>query len=78
MVEEKIKKQITASALGSPCEITHLGLSRRFGGDYVCFMGEYDMVFKPVMYKLYNFAEPLYQKLIRKVIWLKKKLRGRK
>ena len=50
---------------------------RGFGGDYVCFMGEYDMVFKPFMYRLYNFAEPLYQKLIRKVIWLKKKLKSR-
>ncbi|MGI5892505.1 MAG: lipid II:glycine glycyltransferase FemX [Bacillota bacterium] len=47
-----------------------------FGGDYVHFIGEYDLVFKPAAYKFYNFVEPLYQKNIRRLIRLKKRLKG--
>lgn len=51
---------------------------RGFGGEYTCFMGEYDMVFKPLLYFAYNHTEPVYQVLVRKLIRLKKKLKGDK
>ncbi|MGI6361593.1 MAG: lipid II:glycine glycyltransferase FemX [Bacillota bacterium] len=47
-----------------------------FGGEYVSFIGEYDLVFKPSAYKFYNFAEPIYQKNIRRWIRFKKRLKG--
>jgi peptidoglycan pentaglycine glycine transferase (the first glycine) len=47
-----------------------------FGGDYVHFIGEYDLVFKPSAYNFYNFAEPIYQKNIRRLIRFKKKIKG--
>ncbi len=49
---------------------------RGFNGEYTKFIGEYDLIYKPAVYRLYNFAEPLYQKTIRKLINLKKRLRG--
>lgn len=48
-----------------------------FNGVYTSFMGEYDLVYKPFVYHAYNFLEPLYQKGVRKLIRLKKKLTGR-
>ena len=51
---------------------------RGFGGDYVSFIGEYDLVFKPFLYRSYNIFEPLYQKGIRAWIRLKKRLKGQK
>jgi len=50
---------------------------RGFGGDYIKFIGEYDLIYRPVVYKMYNTFEPLYQKWVRKLIHAKKRLRGR-
>lgn len=47
-----------------------------FNGDYTEFVGEYDLVFSPFYYWLWNTLEPVYQKNIRRLINLKKKLRG--
>ena len=49
-----------------------------FGGKYTEFIGEYDLVFNSAKYGLYNFLEPIYQKNVRRVINLKKKLKGQK
>ena len=49
-----------------------------FGGKYTEFIGEYDLVFNQSKYKMYNFLEPIYQKNVRKIINLKKKLKGQK
>lgn len=46
-----------------------------FNGEYTEFIGEYDLVFDPLMYGLWNFAEPIYYKGIRTLIDIKKKLR---
>ncbi|MCL2678392.1 MAG: peptidoglycan bridge formation glycyltransferase FemA/FemB family protein [Clostridiales bacterium] len=50
---------------------------RGFGGRYTRFIGEYDLVFRPAVYRLYRLAGPLYQSLARKVILLKRG-RGKK
>ena len=39
---------------------------KKFGGDYVEFIGEFDYVIKPVMYFVFTKLVPLYRKLIRK------------
>lgn len=49
-----------------------------FNGDYTEFIGEYDLVFSPFYYRLWNTLEPLYQKNIRRLINLKKKLKGKR
>jgi len=49
-----------------------------FNGDYTEFVGEYDQVYSPVYYRLWNVLEPLYQKNVRRLIALKKKLRGKR
>ena len=49
-----------------------------FGGKYTEFIGEYDLVYRSFNYKAYNILEPLYQKLVRKLIAIKKKLKGKK
>lgn len=49
-----------------------------FGGKYTEFIGEYDLPFKPGKYQLYNFLEPIYQKNVRRLINLKKRLKGGK
>lgn len=49
---------------------------RGFNGEYTKFIGEYDLVYKPAIYRLYHFAEPLYQKTVRKFINFKKRLKG--
>lgn len=46
-----------------------------FNGEYTEFIGEYDLVFSPFLYTLWNTLEPLYQKNIRRLISFKKKLR---
>ncbi|MBQ3111960.1 MAG: peptidoglycan bridge formation glycyltransferase FemA/FemB family protein [Firmicutes bacterium] len=51
---------------------------RGFGGDYIRFIGEFDMVYRPFMYRFYHFIEPKYQVAVRKLIRLKRKLRGGK
>ncbi|MCW2277505.1 lipid II:glycine glycyltransferase FemX [Heliophilum fasciatum] len=43
-----------------------------FNGDYVEFIGEYDRVYQPLMYRFWNFAEPLYQNTVRKLLVRKK------
>ncbi len=48
-----------------------------FGGDYVHFIGEYDLPYRRGTYGFYRWLEPKYQKGIRKWIRLKKKLKGR-
>jgi len=48
---------------------------RGFGGEYVQFIGEYDLVYTPWFYHFYQLAEPFYHKVVKKVI---KKLRGKK
>ncbi len=50
---------------------------RGFNGEYTSFIGEYDLICRPVAYKLYRIFEPLYQKLIRLAIWGKKRLKKR-
>jgi peptidoglycan pentaglycine glycine transferase (the first glycine) len=49
-----------------------------FNGEYTEFIGEYDLIIDPIYYKLWNFAEPIYYKGIRKMIALKKKLKGQR
>ena len=39
---------------------------KKFGGDYVEFIGEFDYVIKPIMYFVFTKLVPLYRKLIRK------------
>lgn len=46
-----------------------------FGGLYISFIGEYDLVYDKLRYRFYHFLEPLYQKGIRKLIRLKKKIK---
>lgn len=49
-----------------------------FNGFYTEFVGEYDLVYSPLYYRLWNTIEPLYQKNIRRLIAFKKKLRGKR
>ena len=49
---------------------------RGFNGEYTQFVGEYDLIYQPGWNKFWNTAEPMYQKNIRKVIKLKKKIKG--
>jgi lipid II:glycine glycyltransferase (peptidoglycan interpeptide bridge formation enzyme) len=46
-----------------------------FNGDYTEFIGEYDLVFSNMYYWLWTTLEPVYQKNIRRLINLKKKLK---
>ncbi|MFY9175076.1 MAG: peptidoglycan bridge formation glycyltransferase FemA/FemB family protein [Peptococcia bacterium] len=47
-----------------------------FNGEYTEFVGEYDLVFSPLFYQLWTKSEPFYQRNIRRLIALKKKLGG--
>ncbi|KJS19458.1 MAG: methicillin resistance protein [Clostridiaceae bacterium BRH_c20a] len=47
-----------------------------FNGVYSEFIGEFDLVYSPFYYWLWHTAEPVYQKGIRKLIALKKRLRA--
>lgn len=49
-----------------------------FSGEYTEFIGEFDLVFSPFYYQTWNILEPLYQKNIRRLIRLKKKIMGKK
>lgn len=49
-----------------------------FGGVYTEFIGEFDLVYNPALYWLWNWAEPLYRQAVRKMINLRKRLRGQK
>ncbi len=48
-----------------------------FNAEYTEFIGEYDKVYSSFYYQFWNIAEPLYSKGIRKLIAVKKKLRGK-
>ncbi|MCL2816894.1 MAG: aminoacyltransferase [Clostridiales bacterium] len=50
---------------------------RGFGGQYTRFIGEFDIVFRPFVYRLYRFAGPLYQSLARKLILFRRGLKKR-
>ncbi len=39
-----------------------------FNGDYVRFIGEYNLVYRPLFYHVYNILEPMYQKAVRRRI----------
>lgn len=39
---------------------------KKFGGDYIEFIGEFDYVMKPFMYFIFTKLVPLYRKIIRK------------
>lgn len=67
---------------GVPGELTEdnplYGLYRfkkGFNGVFTEFVGEYDQVFSPFYYWLWNTGEPIYSKSVRKLINLKKKIR---
>lgn len=49
-----------------------------FNGIFTEFVGEYDLVFSIPYYKLWTTLEPFYQKNIRRLIALKKALKGQK
>lgn len=49
-----------------------------FDGEYTEFIGEYDQVYSSFYYRLWTSLEPFYQKNIRRLINLRKKLRGRR
>ena len=49
-----------------------------FKGDFIEFIGEYDLVFSPFYYHLWSILEPIYQKNIRRIIALKKILKGKR
>lgn len=48
-----------------------------FNGEYAEFVGEYDQIYAPFLYRLWSAAEPFYQKNVRRLIALKKKLKKR-
>jgi len=49
-----------------------------FNGTFTEFIGEYDLVFSPFYYWLWTNLEPFYQKNIRRLLKIKKALRGNK
>lgn len=49
-----------------------------FNGEYTEFVGEYDKVYSSFYYWLWNTLEPVYQKNVRRLINLKKRLRGKR
>ncbi|MHB1125857.1 MAG: lipid II:glycine glycyltransferase FemX [Bacillota bacterium] len=70
---------------GVPGELTEdnplYGLYRfkkGFNGEYVQFIGEYDLVFLPAYYWFWTTAEPIYAREIRRLIGWKKALQKRR
>lgn len=49
-----------------------------FNGTFTEFVGEFDLVFSPFYYWLWTNLEPFYQKNIRRLLKIKKSLRGSK
>lgn len=47
-----------------------------FNGEYCEFIGEYDLVYAPLFYKMYQTFEPMYYVGIRKLIRAKKKVKA--
>ncbi len=39
---------------------------KKFGGDYVEFLGEFDYVTNPLMYFVFTKMVPLYRKIVKK------------
>ena len=39
---------------------------KKFGGDYIEFIGEWDYVIKPIMYFTFTKLVPIYRKIVRK------------
>ena len=48
-----------------------------FNGTFTEFVGEYDLVFSDFYYRLWTTLEPVYQKNIRRLIALKKAIKGK-
>jgi peptidoglycan pentaglycine glycine transferase (the first glycine) len=46
-----------------------------FSGEFTEFIGEYDLIFQPAVYWLYQVLEPVYYKGVRKLISLRKKFK---
>lgn len=46
-----------------------------FNGEYTEFIGEFDLIFNPVLYKLWDVGVPMMKKVRSKIILAKKKLR---
>lgn len=46
-----------------------------FNGEFTEFIGEYDLVYQPMVYRLYQTLEPVYYQGVRKLIALRKKIR---
>jgi lipid II:glycine glycyltransferase (peptidoglycan interpeptide bridge formation enzyme) len=44
-----------------------------FNGDFTEFIGEFDRPYSKFWYNFWSYAEPAYQKLIRKIIALRKR-----
>lgn len=51
---------------------------RGFGGEYIRFIGEFDLIYRPANYRFYHWLEPRYQKAVRRLIRFKKKIKGSK
>ncbi len=49
-----------------------------FNGKYTEFIGEYDLVYRPMAYRLYHFLEPIYQKNMKRLLAFKRRLKGKK
>ncbi len=47
-----------------------------FNGDYCEFIGEYDLIYQPFFYKMYQTFEPMYYVGVRKLIRMKKKIKS--
>ena len=69
---------------GVPGELTEdnplYGLYRfkkGFAGEFTGFMGQYVLVYRPLLYRLWNVAEPLYYKGIRRLIRLRRRWRDK-
>ena len=45
-----------------------------FNGTYTQFIGEYDLIYRPLFYRFYQFAEPFYRQKLKQLI---KKTRGK-
>jgi peptidoglycan pentaglycine glycine transferase (the first glycine) len=48
-----------------------------FNAEYTEFIGEFDLVYSPFYYQLWNYGEAVYSKGIKKIVAIKKKVRGK-
>ena len=49
-----------------------------FGGVYTEFIGEHDLVYRPLLYWAWNWGEPLYRRGVRRLLGWKRRRRGEK